>query len=123
MTHDIPNLPSGRIVCLCGSTRYREAFTAVNRLCTLAGAIVLAPGVFAHAGDDLNEDEKQFLDLLHLRKIDLADEVIIVMVDGYVGSSTRHEITYAMASGTPVSYFEAGDAVTRADTLNPPFVT
>ena len=34
--------------------------------------LVLAPGVFAHAGDPMTDDDKQRLDALHLTKIDLA---------------------------------------------------
>jgi hypothetical protein len=59
------------IVCLCGSTRFREAFQRVNRQEALAGKIVLAPGCFQ--GDDESDWSsavKQRLDELHLRKID-----------------------------------------------------
>ena len=41
---------------------------------------------------------------LHLRKIDLADRVLVVNPGGYVGESTRREIAYARATGTPVSF-------------------
>lgn len=94
-----------RIVCLCGSTRFRDQFAAVNRELTLAGRIVIAPGVFAHAdGVPISEQEKTALDALHLAKIDLADEVFVVNVDGYIGSSTAGEIAYATGRGTPVRY-------------------
>jgi len=46
------------------------------------------------------------LDTLHLRKIDLADEVFVVNKDGYIGDSTRHEIEYAQSKGKPVRYLE-----------------
>jgi len=94
-----------RIVCLCGSTRFRDQFAAVNRELTLAGQIVIAPGVFVHADDvPISDQEKASLDALHLAKIDLADEVFVVNVDGYIGSSTANEITYATGRGTPVRY-------------------
>jgi hypothetical protein len=44
------------------------------------------------------------LDDLHRHKIDLADEVLIVNPDGYIGDSTRSEIDYARARGKPVRY-------------------
>jgi nucleoside 2-deoxyribosyltransferase len=47
------------------------------------------------------------LDELHLRKIDLADEVLVLNVDGYIGESTRREIDYAVAHGKPVRYLDA----------------
>ncbi len=41
---------------------------------------------------------------LHLRRIDLADEVRIVNPGGYIGEATRREIAYANASGKPITY-------------------
>lgn len=94
-----------RIVVLCGSTKFKREFEEVNRRLTLAGMIVVAPGVFGHAdGITLTEDVKARLDGLHLRKIDLADWVYVVSPNGYIGDSTRGEIGYAEAAGKPIMY-------------------
>ena len=55
-----------------------------------------------HFGEQLGL--KELLDELHLRKIDLADEVYVVNVDGYVGESTQLEIAYAIATKKPVRF-------------------
>lgn len=107
----LPEAADGRIVCLCGSTKFRDEFTAANRRLTLAGNIVLAPGVFGHSGDLSAEDAiggdgKAGLDELHRRKIDMADECLIVSRDGYFGTSTAGEISYAVAHGKPVRFAE-----------------
>jgi dienelactone hydrolase len=94
------------IVCLCGSTRFRDEFARVNRELTLTGAIVIAPGVFGHSGDPFTDDDKLRLDELHLRKIELADEIFVVNVGGYIGESTRREIAYAKEIGRPVRHLE-----------------
>ena len=99
------------VVCLCGSTRFRDEFVAVNRRETLAGRIVLAPGVFGWSGDLPEQDcisgpVKIALDELHLRKIDLADEVLILNVGGYIGESTHRELEYARAQGKQVRFLE-----------------
>ena len=44
------------------------------------------------------------LDDMHLRKIDLADEIFVVNPGGYIGSSTRREIDYAQSTGKDVRY-------------------
>lgn len=94
-----------RRVCLCGSTRFPAEFAAANRELTLAGYIVLAPGVFAHSdGVPITEEEKTALDALHFAKIDLADEVFVVNPGGYIGASTTNEIAYATRTGKPVRY-------------------
>lgn len=97
------------IVCLCGSTRFVNEMAAANRDLTFAGAIVLAPGVFVHAeereaGRSVTDEQKAALDALHLRKIDLADRVLVVNPGGYIGESTSREIAYARDTGKPVSF-------------------
>lgn len=46
------------------------------------------------------------LDDMHLRKIDLADEIFVINVGGYIGESTRREIAYAEQTGKKVNYLE-----------------
>lgn len=101
------------IVCICGSTRFTEQMHAANRDLTLAGAIVVAPGVFLsaedrEAGGSITDEQKTALDALHLRKIDLADRVLVVNPGGYVGESTSREVAYARATGKPVSFTDPG---------------
>lgn len=59
-------------------------------------------------GGGVSEDEKAVLDALHLRKIDLADRILVVNPDGYIGESTSREIAYAKAAGKPVSFTHSG---------------
>lgn len=99
-----------RIVCLCGSTRFKEEFIAANFRETMAGRIVLTVGWFAHADAAVyvpTPAEKRRLDELHKRKIDLADEVLILNVGGYIGESTASELAYAQARGKRVRYLES----------------
>ncbi len=102
------------IVCLCGSTRFSEAFQQANLRETLHGRIVLSIGcdmrsddeIFAHKPADELEEIKAMLDELHLRKIDLADEVLILNVGKYIGPSTTRELAYARANGKRVRFLE-----------------
>ena len=103
----MPDRPE--IVCLCGSTRFVDEMRAANRDLTFAGAIVVAPGVFPrgedHEADELiTHEQKAALGALHLRKIDLADRVLVVNPGGYIGQSTSREIAYARAAGKPISF-------------------
>lgn len=97
------------IVCLCGSTKFKEAFEKANFEQTMKGKIVLSVGCFGHAdGVSFTEKEKDFLDELHKRKIDLADEVLILNVGGYIGSSTGRELAYAIKHNKEIDYLEKG---------------
>ena len=62
---------------------------------------MLAPG---EADGAISDKQKTVLDALHLRKIDLADRVLVVNPGGYVGESTSTEIEYAHATGKPVAF-------------------
>ena len=67
------------IVCLIGSTRFKMAYEIAMREETLAGKIVLTVGMFGHIeGIDMDGPIKTMLDELHLRKIDIADEVLVI---------------------------------------------
>jgi hypothetical protein len=96
--------PRPKIVCLCGSTRFRPKFVDETRKRTLDGEIVLAPGVYIHAGEEVDDETKKRLDELHLAKIDLADEIHVINPGGYIGESTAREIEYAQRTGKRVSY-------------------
>jgi len=103
-----------KVVCLCGSTRFSDAYQQANLNETLAGRIVLTIGCDMKSDNDLFADKspeelneiKWQLDWLHLRKIDLADEVFVLNVGGYIGDSTRREIEYAKNTGKNIRWLE-----------------
>jgi len=97
-----------KVIMLCGSTRFKDAFIESQKRLTLEGNIVISVGLFGHAGDDeaWTEGIKEMLDDMHKRKIDMADEIYVINVGGYIGSSTKSEIEYATATGKLVRYLE-----------------
>lgn len=96
------------IVVLCGSTKFKNTFERAQKDFTLKGYIVLSVGLFGHSGDNevWTDDNKKMLDDMHKEKIRMADEVIILNVDGYIGESTRNEIEYAKELGKKITYLE-----------------
>ena len=105
-----------KVITLCGSTRFKKEFMEVQKRLTLEGNIVISVGLFGHFGDNevwenMNEGTltktKEMLDDMHKRKIDMADEIVVINVGGYIGESTRSEIEYATANGKTVEYLES----------------
>lgn len=97
------------IVCLCGSTRFKQQFIDANFVLTRAGEIVLSVGWFSHADGEVwapTEDDKKGFDELHKRKIDLADAIMVLNVGGYVGESTRSEVLYARTCHKTIRWLE-----------------
>ena len=101
-----------KIVCLCGSTRFIELFAITTWELERKGNIVLGctllPKWYCECEDHFGEKTgtKAQCDELHLRKIDLCDEVFVLNKDGYIGESTRNEIRYAIWRNKPVRYLE-----------------
>ena len=105
-----------KVITLCGSTRFKDAFMEAQKRLTLEGNIVISVGLYGHSGDQEvweNMDEgtltktKEMLDDMHKRKIDMADEIYVINVGGYIGDSTRSEIAYAIEHNKKVNYLEA----------------
>lgn len=104
-----------KVITLCGSTKFKNEFLKVQKDLTLSGNIVISVGLFGHSGDsevweDMDEGTltktKEMLDDMHKRKIDMADEIFVVNVGGYIGESTKSEIEYAKSHGKKVNYLE-----------------
>lgn len=100
------------VITLCGSTRFKDQFLEAQKRLTLAGNIVISVGLFGHSGDDevWTEGTKEMLDM-HKRKIDMADRIYVINVNGYIGSSTRSEIEYARKKGKQVLFLEPDKAI------------
>lgn len=103
-----------KVICLCGSTRFTAEMLVKQWELTKQGNVVLSwcalPDWYfkgedkTHIGDQ--EGVKQIVDEVHKRKIELADEVFVINIGGYIGNSTRSEINHAIAMGKPVNYLE-----------------
>jgi len=112
--------PKPKIICLCGSTRFIEQFAITSWELEKQGHITvgchyLPPSYFEskgklvvtdHLAESEGEDCKEHMDRLHFRKIELADEIFVLNVGGYVGESTQREINYARSLGKKVRWFE-----------------
>jgi len=102
------------VVCLCGSTRFSQAFQKANLEETLKGNVVLTIGCDTKGDDELFNDMsqedmaelKERLDILHFRKIDWSDIVYFLNVGGYIGESTQRELDYARALGKQIRFLE-----------------
>lgn len=102
-----------KVITLCGSTKFKDEFLRVQKELTLKGNIVISVGLFGHSGDNEvweNMDDgtftktKEMLDDMHKRKIDMADEIFVINVNGYIGERTKSEIEYAIKTGKKVNY-------------------
>ena len=100
------NLPDEyKVICWCGSTKFKKSFEKINAILTLNSKVVLAPAVWAHHDKiEITGNQKFNLDRLHKQKIYMSDCILVVNENGYWGDSTKSEIEYAINLDKPVFY-------------------
>jgi hypothetical protein len=90
-------------VCLCGSTKYLDAFHRANVELTKRGLSVITISMALPRNEDGSQEDaalKEMLDLVHFNKILRADAVFLVA--DYMGRSTAREVIWASMQGKPV---------------------
>jgi len=118
---DPPYRQRPQIVCLVGSLRFRAAYEAANLAESLAGRAVLTAPYFSdrtgpEAPGERSSAEGFALDALGLKKVELADEVLVLNAGGYIGPSTAVQVEYARRLGKRVRFLEPIDG--RADRVS-----
>lgn len=110
-----------KVIVLCGSSRFVDIMAVCAWLIErdekgISMGLHLLPGWYCRERipDHLAEHEgvAADMDALHLRKIDLADEIFVVNFNDYIGSSTTNEVNYAKERGKNIRWFthdEIGD--------------
>ena len=103
-----------KVICLCGSTRFTPEMLITQWNLTKQGNVVLSwcalPDNYFNGEDKTHignqEGVKEIVDEVHKRKIDLADEVFVLNIGGYIGESTRSEVRYAIEHSKVVKFLE-----------------
>ena len=101
-----------KIITLCGSTRFAKDFLLIWKELNAKyyNTIVLLPDLYLSASERLAaQSDPELMNSLiekHRIRIDMADEVLVINKDGYIGETTKNEINYAMAKGIPIYYME-----------------
>lgn len=106
------------IICLCGSTRFKALFELEAARLADKGHIVLTPSIYHHVGPklnpketdtpypSLNQQEEEAQNELHKAKIMLADMVMVINFDQYIGPSTQAQIDFAKHQKKPITFLE-----------------
>lgn len=96
------------VITLCGSTKFKDTFLEVQKKLTLEGNVVISVGLFSgYDNTPISKEEKELLDDIHRQKIDMANEIFVINVNGYIGESTKKEIEYALSKNKKIRYLES----------------
>jgi len=101
-----------KIVTLCGSSRFCDVMAVCAWLIerdekAITMGLHLLPCWYTQVDSHLAEHEAVAaeMDALHLRKIDISDEIFVVNVENYIGQSTAREIEYAIEQKKDIRYY------------------
>ncbi len=96
-----------KIIAVCGSLRYAKEMMEITEKMELQGNCMLVPIYNPNkpSKDAFTKEEALMLDKMHKERIKLADAILVVNVDGYIGNSTKNEIEYAKALNKEIIYY------------------
>lgn len=96
-----------KVICVCGSGKFAQFIDEITLSETLSGHVVLG---FATNSKNiwrmLSIPQKEYLQAMQFEKIDLADEVYFLNVNGYVGDSGKNQLAYTIARGKPLRWVD-----------------
>lgn len=96
-----------KIICLCGSNRFEEAFKKANKEESAKGHIVVTIANLNSSGYlNVQITDKKEADQLQLDKVELADEILVLNVGGHIGSFTKKSIQHAIKHNKIIRYLE-----------------
>ena len=95
-----------KVITVCGSYRLKKEMIDIAEKLTLEGNCVLMPNELSRSSkDDYSKEEVLIIDKMHKEKIKLSDAILVVNVNGYIGSSTKSEIEYAKNLNKEIMYY------------------
>ena len=100
------NLNEVEVITICGSMRYSKQMMKIAEDLEIKEGYAVIQCVYNIEGKKYEGLDAKILDKIHRKKIDISDAIYVVNIDGYIGSSTKNEIEYAIKHGKKVIYHE-----------------
>ena len=91
-----------KIITICGSLKFMAEVQTIAERLELEGNCVLSITYPTKDKEDYTEEELEILGKLHKQKIAMSDAIYMVNINGYLGESTKSEISYARSIGKEV---------------------
>ena len=96
-----------KIITICGSMKFVREMMEISEKVELQGNVVLMPiyNPSRPNKEAFTTEEILILDKMHRERIKLSDSILVVNVEGYIGSSTKSEIEFAKSLGKEIIYY------------------
>ncbi len=95
-----------KIITVCGSLSFQKEMMEIAEKLELSGNCVIVP-IYPVRADkaDYTDQEIEMFDNMHREKIKMADAILVVNVNHYIGSSTKNEIAFAQSLNKEILYY------------------
>ena len=94
-----------KIITLCGSLKFQKEMMTIAEKMALEGNCVLTPIYPVLENYQRTDEQLKTLKDEHLKRIELADAILVINVNNYIGDSTNSEIEYAKKLGKEIIYY------------------
>ena len=95
-----------KVVTICGSMKFADEMIKVASELEKKNGWCVIQCVYDVDSNKATDAEIENIVNAHWKKIDISDAVYVVNVGGYIGTSTRNEINYALSKCKEVIYHE-----------------
>ena len=93
-----------KIVTICGSMKFEKEMKKIAFVLETKHDMSVLQCVYNESKLDLCENDINALSLAHYRKIEIADAIYVVNINGYIGEQVKKEIAYAQKLGKEVIF-------------------
>ena len=100
-----------KIITICGSLKFTKEMMIEAQKLSLEGKCVLTPTFPVIENLEINDKQLQFLKQEHLKRIELADAILVLNKDNYIGESTKIEIEYAKLLNKEIIYYRENNSL------------
>ncbi len=95
-----------KIITVCGSYKFEKEMKEITEEMALKGNCMITPIDLTKPNKEAyTEEQALMLDRMHKEKIKLADAILVVNVNGYIGNSTKSEIEFAKSLNKEILYY------------------
>ncbi len=94
-----------KIITLCGSLKFKKEIMEIAEKMALKGNCILTPVYPVLENYKRTAKQLKKLKEEHFKRIELADAILVVNVNNYIGDSTNLEIEYAKKLGKEILYY------------------
>ena len=95
-----------KIVTLCGSLKFQKEIMEIAEKMALEGYCILTPVYPVSENMTITKEQLIKLKETHFKRIELANAILVININNYIGDSTKKEIEYAKKLGKEIIYYD-----------------